>query len=144
MEPFSRRRFLRIATLSWFGFGMDGAWSQTRTQNVDDPTMEVWMETWMREARVRDVKGALHLTRFADPIYVLTEPIRWSPNPGQQFQAVDVPKYFVTDLASIPRLFYTLLRPDGVYTFPAIVHDYLYWTQIRPRQEADEIFKLAM
>jgi hypothetical protein len=36
------------------------------------------------------------------------------------------------------------LRPDGDYTYPAIVHDYLYWEQTRSRAEADEIFKLGM
>lgn len=37
-----------------------------------------------------------------------------------------------------------MLRPDGEYTYPAIVHDYLYWEQSRPRQVADETLKLGM
>jgi hypothetical protein len=55
-----------------------------------------------------------------------------------------VPRGFVTDLASIPRIFYSLLRPDGEYAYAAIVHDYLYWTQTRTRTVSDEIFKFSM
>ncbi|OUS10242.1 hypothetical protein A9Q89_11480 [Gammaproteobacteria bacterium 53_120_T64] len=32
----------------------------------------------------------------------------------------------------------------GQYLFAAIVHDYLYWNQICSKEEADEIFYLAM
>jgi hypothetical protein len=41
-------------------------------------------------------------------------------------------------------MFWSLLRPDGVYTYPAIVHDYMYWMQDRPREVADEIFRFGM
>ena len=58
--------------------------------------------------------------------------------------AVTVPTGFVTDFASIPRIFWSLLRPDGEYAYAAVVHDYLYWTQTRSRNEADQILKLAM
>jgi hypothetical protein len=36
------------------------------------------------------------------------------------------------------------LKPEGAYSYPAIIHDYLYWTQERPRDEADRIFLYAM
>jgi Protein of unknown function (DUF1353) len=57
---------------------------------------------------------------------------------------VTVPKGFVTDFASIPRVFWSLLRPDGDYTYPAIIHDFLYWQHHLPRATADEIFRFAM
>ena len=91
------------------------------------------------------VAVGLYIGRFADPIYFLLKPITWKPNPGQEaFQAVTVPVGFVTDFASIPRMFWSALRPDGNYTYPAIVHDFLYWTQTRPKDEADTIFKFGM
>ena len=69
----------------------------------------------------------------------------WLPDPGQKrYQAVKVPVGFVTDFASIPRVFWLLLRPDGSYTHPAIVHDYLYWTQTTSREDADDIFRIMM
>ena len=113
-------------------------------QRTTDPTVEQWMNDWMKA--VRAPEGALHLSRFVEPIYFLTKPIAWKPNPGQEadFQAISVPTGFVTDFASIPRVFWSVLRPDGEYTYPAIIHDFLYWTQSRPRDVADKIFQLGM
>jgi hypothetical protein len=106
-------------------------------------TAERWMSEWMSAAK--PVSGALHMSRFKDPIYFLTKPISWKPAPGQDsLPQVEVPKGFVTDLASIPQVFWSLLRPDGEYTYPAIIHDYLYWTQPIPRGKADLVFRLAM
>ncbi|HFG9433729.1 TPA: DUF1353 domain-containing protein [Salmonella enterica subsp. enterica serovar Cotham] len=53
---------------------------------------------------------------------------------------IEVPAGFVTDLASIPRIFWTLLPPDGKYAKSAIIHDYLYDNALRTKREADRIF----
>lgn len=79
-----------------------------------------------------------------DYYYVKGGSIIWRPNQGQPYKLVDVPEGFVTDLASIPRLFWQALRPEGRYAYAAVVHDYLYWTQIRPRAEADQILNFAL
>ena len=55
-----------------------------------------------------------------------------------------VPAGFVFTLSSIPQMFWSVMRPGGTFAQAAVIHDYLYWTQTRPRSEADEIFKLAM
>jgi hypothetical protein len=107
--------------------------------------IERWMDEWMDAPRAPG--GTLHLSRFKDPVYFLTTPIGWKPNDGIQTappEAVEVPVGFVTDFASIPRVFWSLLRPDGIYTYPAIIHDYLYWSQTRPRKVADAVFRLSM
>ena len=62
----------------------------------------------------------------------------------KQYQAVTVPQYFVTDLASIPPVFYEYLTPTGPYAYAAVIHDYLYWTQTRPKEEADDILLAIM
>jgi hypothetical protein len=104
---------------------------------------EGWMERWIAS---RTPTGPLYLSRFKDPIYILTREIGWKPSAEQatHLKEVKVPKGFVTDLASIPRLFYSALRPDGEYAYAAIIHDYLYWDQQTSRETADEIFRLAM
>jgi len=123
-------------------------------------TKEEWMAQVFKQTRRRHVPGInpprggrafaspsrLLLGRFRDPWYYLIEPIYWIPNPDQRahFQRVEVSKGFVTDLASIPPIFYSLLRPDGEYAYAAIVHDYLYWTQTRTRLMFDEILKSSM
>jgi hypothetical protein len=139
MTDTSRRGFFKIVAAATLV--LSGAYSEeVRPQ---DRTMEAWMNEWMTDNR--NPVGALHLSRFVEPIYFLTRPITWKPNPGQEkFAEVSVPVGFVTDFASIPRLFWSALRPDGEYTYPAIVHDYLYWTQIRRKEDADMIFKFGM
>jgi hypothetical protein len=106
-------------------------------------TMEAWMTEWMSISKAPG--GMLKISRFREPIYFLTAPISWTPNPGQEsYEAVTVPLGFVTDFASTPQIFWSVLRPDGEYAYAAVVHDYLYWTQMRTREEADRILKMAM
>lgn len=57
---------------------------------------------------------------------------------------VPVPKGFVTDFASIPRPFWSVLPRWGKYGAPAVVHDYLYWDQQCSRDQADKILLIAM
>lgn len=110
-----------------------------------------WMQHWMDKIRKeiqqggRDPVGAMLLGRFADPVYYLYKPIGWHAGAGQgNHPAISVPVGFVTDFASIPRPFWSLLRPDGEYAYAAVIHDYLYWEQPVKREEADEIFRLCM
>ena len=81
-----------------------------------------------------------------DYYYVKGGSILWRPNDGQAFQLVEVPEGFVTDLTSVPRVFWQVLRPEGRHAYAAVVHDYLYWTQSpsRSRQEADQILNFAL
>jgi hypothetical protein len=112
------------------------------TDNEHSPSMEAWMDDCIKGSKGPD--GALRMSRFADPMYFLLEPIGWKPNRGQNLPSVNVPKGFVTDLASIPRPFFSLLRPDAEYAYAAIVHDYLYWMQDHSRATADHILEHAM
>jgi Protein of unknown function (DUF1353) len=57
---------------------------------------------------------------------------------------VTVPAGFVTDMASIPRPFWSILPRWGKYGPPAVVHDYLYWDQRCTQEQADAIMLLAM
>jgi hypothetical protein len=102
---------------------------------------------WMSQA-IATIKGSdspLYFGRFRDEWYFLTAPIEWKRNPGQSGpEGVEVPRGFVSDLASIPPIFFSVLRPDGQYAYASIIHDYLYWEQSQPRAIADEIFKMSM
>lgn len=59
---------------------------------------------------------------------------------------VTVPAGFVTDGASVPRVFWNILQPFGEYFEAAIIHDYLYSPRNRfiTRERADAIFLEAM
>lgn len=54
-----------------------------------------------------------------------------------------VPKNFITDLASTPRILWPIFPPSGRYTGAAVIHDYLYSNGYKigvSRKKADEIF----
>ena len=61
-------------------------------------------------------------------------------------EIIEIPRGFATDLASVPRLFWTAFPPCERYTTPAVLHDYLYWIQSPEcdRKCADDILLLAM
>jgi hypothetical protein len=63
---------------------------------------------------------------------------------GNSQDTVTVPIGFVTDFASIPPALQSIIRQNGLYLLPAVVHDYLYWTQSCTRAQADQIFLIAM
>lgn len=104
------------------------------------------IDRWMNELGIRSPTNALKVSRFADSIYFLLEPIGWTPDDPSQttLKRVEVPKGFITDFASIPAIFWSILPPDGRYVYSAIIHDYLYWTQTTSREDADEILRIGM
>lgn len=56
---------------------------------------------------------------------------------------VNVPGGFVTDFASVPRMFFFL--PDwATYHKAAVLHDWLYKCRVTSRKRADDIFMEAM
>jgi hypothetical protein len=106
-----------------------------------------------------DDNGKLHLWKTAPPkasspkmvIHGLPTITRFAGNKAMWFTANEmglnnilVPNHFVTDLASIPAIFFQILPPDGPYTFPAIVHDWLYWHQAGTRADADNTLRDGM
>ena len=74
--------------------------------------------------------------------WVVTAPLTYQI--GDSPHRITVPQGFVTDFASIPRVFHALLAPTGRPGRGAIVHDYLYWEQPCTREQADWILLLAM
>jgi uncharacterized protein DUF1353 len=105
------------------------------------------VDAWMSQLTEHKKKlgDTLFLGRFADPMYFLLKPITWTPDQsGGDYKSVTVPMGFVTDLASVPRIFWSILQPDGLYAYAAVVHDYLYWTQSFSKDTADSIFQYTM
>ena len=50
---------------------------------------------------------------------------------------ITIPKGFVWDASSTPRLFWWLLPPEGDFEIAALIHDYLYERKVTPRDIAD-------
>lgn len=85
---------------------------------------------------------------------LLTEPIgdnKWILKEEYKYEIngfiIIVPKGFITDLASVPRILWVFFPPFGKYTRAAIIHDYLY-SELNDtfinRYWADKIFIFIM
>jgi hypothetical protein len=138
----TRRRFLAAGVTFIAATRIRAQGVAANKPYADLQAADAWNRKWMNAPGA--AAGELHLGRFADPMYFLRKEIAWSPNPGEVAPSVTVPVGFVTDFASIPRIFWTLLPPDGLYTYPAILHDYLYWVQPVTRGQADSVLRFAM
>jgi hypothetical protein len=57
---------------------------------------------------------------------------------------ISVPRGFITDLASIPRLLRPVLDQNDASRAPAVLHDYLYCGQFTSRAAADLLFLEAL
>lgn len=78
-------------------------------------------------------------------VYALKpEALAGLPRPSCPDDFLLVPAGFLTDFASVPGLFRGVLD-DGNQVAPgALVHDWLYTCQLLPRNQADEVFRLAL
>jgi hypothetical protein len=146
MATTSRRDMLRTLAGGLAGMAAlaNAGASAAGLLNAPDTTQKEWFDDVFSSGKA--VSGGLHLYRFSDEIYALTKPISWIPNPGsaRDLRKVEVPAGFITDFASVPKIFWSILPRDGVYVYPAIIHDYMYWMQEAAREQADETLREGM
>lgn len=135
---------------------------------AEDRSFETLPQAKEKEAHVERFSGKLVLVLLDDKdhpsirggrsLWAVERPLSYRPS-GADYE-ISVPPGFVTDLASIPRLSWSLLPPDGPWAKAAVIHDFLYKTKgtgvwkghpsgnTRPepytRAEADGILREAM
>lgn len=56
-------------------------------------------------------------------------------------EVIKIPAGFVTDCASVPRIFWTVISPVDRHAKAAVVHDYVCRQKIYKRKKCDLIFK---
>lgn len=76
----------------------------------------------------------------------LIEPLVYISGSGER---IEIPAGFLTDYASIPKIFRNIYEPSGPARFPAILHDFLYGRlggapYYKTRRESDDLFLEAM
>lgn len=76
--------------------------------------------------------------------WVILRPFSYDVGSLGSGDAIKVVAGFMTDFASIPRLLWIFLPCWGKYGNAAVIHDWLYWTQLRSRKEADRIMLEGM
>ena len=100
--------------------------------------------SWARSNDHKKFSGVPTLYAFVDMDYfVVLSPVSWTPASYKNSQ-VNITRGFITDFASVPRLFWSLVPPTGRYGFAALFHDYAYWQQTMNRTDADELFSDTM
>ena len=75
--------------------------------------------------------------------WIVAEPFEYyrTNNPDE---VIHIPVGTVTDIATVPRVLWSIFPPFGAYSKAAIVHDYLYENAINDKKYADEVFLEAM
>lgn len=90
------------------------------------------------------------MNNFTQPILVPVDDVNWQLHEDYYVKtskvSFTIPKGFITDLASVPKIVWNLYPPFGLYTGAAVAHDYIYRTaQMRmTRAEADLVFLEVM
>ena len=94
------------------------------------------------------------MSRFTEPLVVTPRPdgrtwivlsdFGYEVGEDGSGDIIDVEIGFHTDFASIPRPLWMFLPRWGKYGNAAVIHDYLYWEQTRPRKESDDILMEGM
>jgi hypothetical protein len=111
------------------------------------------MKTWLIAAAIGCASVlVVQAQRAPDPVdfrpvsnsknWIVKEPLVYEV--GISHDSVTVPRGFVTDFATIPPILQSLIQQNGPHLLPAVIHDYLYWRQTCTRDQADQIFLLAM
>lgn len=59
-------------------------------------------------------------------------------------EIITVPVDFITDFASVPKMFHWIISPKGKHTKAAVIHDYCYETELYSKFKSDRIFLEAM
>ena len=59
-------------------------------------------------------------------------------------EIINVPEGFITDFASVPRVFWSILSPIDEYAKAAVLHDFIYRVAPYERMRCEEIFLEAM
>ncbi len=93
---------------------------------------------------MKQFSGPLRTEKIGRQKWEVLAPFSWPMDLDGNI--VIVPEGFITDGASIPRIFWTLIGPPmgGDYDQSAVLHDYFYNQELYTRRRADIEFLLSM
>jgi len=86
---------------------------------------------------LRDLKDGKNFMVLAD------YRVFWTEDDNKE-QSLTVPNKFVTDLASIPRIFLMLVPNLGRHNGPAVIHDYQYIRKEWRKRDVDALFRATL
>jgi len=77
-------------------------------------------------------------------LWRVKEPFEYHVGEYPSKEIIKVPIGFITNFASVPRIFWPIISPIDSHGKAAVVHDYCYYTALYPRKRCDEIFLEGM
>lgn len=73
-------------------------------------------------------------------LWIVREPFEYHVGSYPSLEVIKVPVGFITDFATIPRIFWPIISPIDIHGKAAVIHDYCYEIALYPRKRCDEIF----
>ncbi len=86
----------------------------------------------------------LNVEPVGENIWELIEAFEYHIGKYPSDEIILAPEGFVTDFASVPKVFWRILPPNGKYGKAAVIHDYCYSTACYGRIKSDLIFLEGM
>lgn len=86
----------------------------------------------------------LNAVPISDDQWILLTGFEYHVGSYPSKEIILVPEGFVTDFASIPKIFQPIIKPDGPHAKAAVIHDYCYYTACYSKIRSDQIFLEAM
>ena len=77
-------------------------------------------------------------------LFKLLEPFEYHIGEYPSEQIIKVPVGFITDFASIPRIFWPIVSPIDEYAKAAVIHDWMYKFNYAKKSVCEKIFYEAM
>lgn len=91
------------------------------------------------EEKVAERTSTTHFDNAQQPLGNPSEKV------AERSRSIEVPKNFIFDFASVPKLFWQLFPKQGMrYDRASCLHDWLYVTEYFTRKECDKLFYKAM
>ena len=86
----------------------------------------------------------LCVDRIDETYWILTEAFEYHVGCYPSDEIIKVPVGFITNFASIPKVFWPIIDPIGKHGKAAVIHDYCYFTGCYSRLKSDAIFSEGM
>jgi len=77
-------------------------------------------------------------------LWKVHEPFEYHVGCYPSNEIIKVPVGFVTNFASVPRIFWPFIYPVDTHAKSAVIHDFCYYTSYHSKKHSDFIFKEAL
>jgi len=77
-------------------------------------------------------------------LFRLIEPFEYHVGEYPSEQVIIVPENFLTDFATVPRIFWSIISPIDNHAKAAVLHDWMYEVHYAKKSECERIFKEAL